>query len=140
PAAAALAAGYDVVQCPTRTTYLDHAQSDNGSEPFSFYGVATFDDVAAYDPEPADRTASGPGRVIGTHGHLWTEDMRTPREVWDMACPRLAAIADAAWTDPHQRRPQPLIRRMAPYLARLEALGVEYRPLRGPHPWQEHRN
>jgi hexosaminidase len=135
-AAEALAAGHDVVQCPTRTTYLDHAQSDLECEPPSFYGTATFNDVAAYDPDPFHAALRGPARVIGTQGHLWTEYMPTPRDVEYMAFPRLAAIAEAAWSDLDQRRELPLTHRMNSYLQRLDALSVGYRPLAGPHPWQ----
>lgn len=135
-AAAALAAGHDVVQCPTRFTYLDHAQSDQSYEPSSFYGVTTFDDVSVYDPAPNGVSFGGPGQIIGTQGHLWTEYMRTPSDVEYMAFPRLAAIAEAAWSDLDQRLESPLIERIGDYLVRLEAMGVGYRPLGGPHPWQ----
>ncbi|MFE4176731.1 beta-N-acetylhexosaminidase [Streptomyces sp. NPDC056909] len=154
-ASEALAAGHDVIQCPTRTTYLDHAQSELTSEPPSFYGVATFDDVAAYDPDPGPDSApdSGPnpasdsdggaverrGRILGTQGHLWTEYMRNPRDVEYMAFPRLAAIAEAAWSGRDRRLSSPLAGRMGGYLERLDAIGINYRPWDGPHPWQRSR-
>jgi hexosaminidase len=138
-AAEALKAGHDVVQCPTATTYLDHAQSTLTSEPPSFYGVSTFADVAAYDPDPVGAAAESSGRVLGTQGHLWTEYMRTPREVEYMAFPRLAALAEAAWSCPDQRRARPLAGRMVDYLGMLDAVGIGYRPLGGAHPWQMSR-
>jgi len=52
-----------------------------------------------------------------------------------MLFPRLSALADAVW-----RTGPPAIesfgRALEGHLQRLEALGVEYRPLAGPHPWQ----
>lgn len=138
-AAEALAKGHDVIQCPTATTYLDHAQSASDSEPMSFYGVATLADVAGYDPDPAGSPWTGGGRVIGVQGHLWTEYMPTPRAVEYMAFPRLAGIADAAWSHPEQRRERPLQGRLSAYLARLDAIGIGYRPPSGPHPWQARR-
>jgi hexosaminidase len=134
----ALTAGHDVVQCPTATTYLDHGQSDDPTEPPSLYGICTFEQCAAYDPQPPG-TYQGQGRVLGTQGHAWTENMRTPREVEYMVFPRLAAIAEAAWSGPEQRFAVRLGDRLTGYLSRLAAQGVNYRPLGGTHPWQRYR-
>ena len=75
-------------------------------------------------------------RVVGTQCQLWTEFLPTPRDVEYMAFPRVCAFAEAAWTAPARRDPADLLRRIDGHLARLDALGVEYRPPSGPHPWQ----
>lgn len=135
-AAQALTAGHDVVQCPSSLTYLDHGQSELRAEPFSFYGITPFADLINYDPSPPSLQIDGGAKVIGTQAHLWTEYMPTPRDVEYMAFPRLAAIAEAAWSSREVRIARPLSLRLDAYLARLEALGVGYRPLSGPLPWQ----
>jgi hexosaminidase len=133
----ALAAGHDVVYCPTAYTYLDHDQSQAPEEPIGFPELTTLDDVAAFDPVPSTATAKRwPGRIVGTQAHLWSEHTPTPREVEYMAFPRLGALAEAAWTDIEARSRSPFCERLAGYLARLDALSVEYRPLDGPLPWQ----
>lgn len=132
----ALARGHDILRCPAAVTNLDHRQSAASAEPLGFPGAATsFEDVGAFDPAPEDGPASG-GTVLGTQAQLWTEHMPTPRHVEYMAFPRLGALAEAAWTPVRTRRGHPWADRLPGYLARLEALGVNYRPPNGPLPWQ----
>ncbi|MBV9142463.1 MAG: beta-N-acetylhexosaminidase [Pseudonocardiales bacterium] len=137
-AAMTMAAGHDVVQCPADATYLDHYQSDHPGEPVAFPKTTTLTHTAGYDPVPPELMAvQGAGVVLGTQAHLWTEHMSNPRQVEYMAFPRLAAVAEAAWTGMDRRREHPLDARLLGYLSRLDALGVEYRPPTGPLPWQE---
>jgi hexosaminidase len=62
------------------------------------------------------------------------------REVDYHAFPRLAAFAEVAWSrlplEPAERDWAGFEARMAGHRARLDALGVEYRPETGPKPWQ----
>jgi hexosaminidase len=52
-----------------------------------------------------------------------------------MAYPRLCAIAEALWSPVEDRDFDDFTARLGPHLARLDALGVNYRPLTGPRPW-----
>ncbi|WP_254878845.1 beta-N-acetylhexosaminidase [Streptomyces sp. NA04227] len=76
------------------------------------------------------------GRVLGVQAQLWSEYLPTPAAVDYAAFPRLGAFAEAAWTGTDRRAAEPLAARMPGYLALLDALGVRYRPLEGPAPWQ----
>jgi hexosaminidase len=53
-----------------------------------------------------------------------------------LAFPRLCAVAEALWASP-ERDFADFEKRLRPHLARLDALGVEYRPADGPRPWQQ---
>jgi hexosaminidase len=53
-----------------------------------------------------------------------------------MALPRAAALAEVTWSQA-ARSYGDFTRRLERHLGRLDALGVNYRPLSGPHPWQE---
>ncbi|ACQ79552.1 Beta-N-acetylhexosaminidase [Beutenbergia cavernae DSM 12333] len=132
---AGLAAGHDVVMCPKHVTYLDYASSSGEDEPLAPRRTITLEDIAAWEPEPPG-SADLPGRILGVQGQLWTEYMPTPRDVEYMAFPRLAALAEAGWTSAKRREAADLLDRMPGHLRRLDALGVNYRPLAGPHPWQ----
>jgi hexosaminidase len=68
--------------------------------------------------------------VIGAQANLWTEHMESARRVDYMAFPRLAAFAEAVW-----HRGDGFPARLSGHLERLAALGVNYRPLSGPRPW-----
>jgi hexosaminidase len=65
---------------------------------------------------------------------VWTEHLESARRVDYMAFPRLCAFAEAVWGAAPRGFPD-FGDRLGPHLARLDALGVNYRPLDGPRPW-----
>ncbi|WP_457032466.1 beta-N-acetylhexosaminidase [Kitasatospora sp. P5_F3] len=137
---AAAKAGHDVVMCPEQHVYLDHRQAAGEDEPIPVGFVRTLEDVYRFEPVPAELDAAAAARVIGTQANLWTEFMNDARDVDYRAFPRLAAFAEVAWSElprePAARDWAGFERRMTTHYARLDALGVEYRPAAGPHPWQ----
>jgi hexosaminidase len=101
--------------------------------------VRTLEDVYRFEPVPAELTEEQAAHVIGTQANAWTEVMDSPRVVDYMVFPRLAAVAEVAWSRlpaPAERDWPDFERRMRAHYARLDALGVEYRPPAGPLPWQ----
>jgi hexosaminidase len=124
-------AGHDVVATPEDVTYFDHAQSADPAEPLSIGGLTSVENVAAFAPVPADWTAAEAGRLLGAQFQLWTEYIKDARALDYMTFPRACAFAEVAWSGKPEPRPA-----LAAQLRRLDAAGVEYRPLNGPHPWQ----
>ena len=61
--------------------------------------------------------------------------MDSARIVDFFAFPRLCAVAEALWTTGERRFPE-FADRLTEHLKRLDAVGVEYRHLSGPEPWQ----
>lgn len=139
---AAARAGHDVVMCPEQEVYLDHRQSDRDDEPIPVGYVRTWEDLYAFDPLPVDAVPPGArslveSRVLGAQANLWTEHLDSPRRLDYAAFPRLAAFAEAMWTVPSAGSLEGFRARLTgAHLQRLDALGVEYRPLDGPRPWQ----
>ncbi|WP_431678834.1 beta-N-acetylhexosaminidase [Kitasatospora sp. KL5] len=137
---AAARAGHDVVMCPEQHVYLDHRQAPGEDEPVPVGYVRTLEDVYRFEPVPPELDGAAAARVIGTQANLWTEFMTSARDIDYRAFPRLAAFAEVAWSDlprePGARDWTGFERRMAAHYPRLDALGVEYRPPGGPHPWQ----
>jgi hexosaminidase len=125
----ALAAGHDVVLCPEEHVYLDHRQSDHPDEPIPVGYLRTLADVYAYEPLESPQ-------VLGAQAQLWTEHLDNPRRVDYAAFPRLAAFAEVVWSQKDRDYEEFAARLELYHLPRLDALGVEYRPLAGPHPWQ----
>jgi hexosaminidase len=102
---------------------------------------------------------------MGTQFQVWTEYIRDGRALEYMTFPRACAFAEVAWTGrpatwsggsgagesagppesadspesagPPRSAGPPLRDRLAAHARRLDAAGVEYRPLDGPRPWQE---
>ncbi|MFC7329025.1 beta-N-acetylhexosaminidase [Marinactinospora rubrisoli] len=132
---AAARAGHDVVMCPTATSYLDYRQSESDEEPIPVGTLLTVADVYAAEPVPAELAAHEAAHVLGAQVNVWTEHMDSPRTVDYMVFPRLSAFAEVAWS--HGERDYARFRpRLDAHLTRLDALGVEYRPMDGPRPWQ----
>ncbi len=138
---AAAKAGHDVVMCPQQEVYLDHVQSADPGEPVPFGWVHTLEDVYRFEPVPPALTGIPHAvHVIGTQANLWSEVTENRARVDYQVFPRLAALAEVAWSvlpPPAERDFADFARRMdGAHYARLDALGVAYRPPSGPHPWQ----
>ncbi|MFD7311227.1 beta-N-acetylhexosaminidase [Promicromonospora sp. NPDC059942] len=157
--AAALAAGHDVVMAPEQAVYLDHRAGEHPAEPIPVGFLRTIEDVYSFDPLPPALSAgyllgehaSDPqipstqreeGRLLGAQAQVWTEHLDSARRVDYATYPRLAAFAEVVWSPRGDREPgsaaskEFLDRLERHHLPRLDAYGVEYRPLAGPHPWQ----
>lgn len=134
----ALKNGYDVVMCPEHRLYLDHRQAEGDDEPIPVGFVTTLRAVYDFQPLPPGIEPDFPGRLLGAQANIWTEHLDSPRGVQYAAYPRLSAIAEVFWSDPEQRDYEDFLTRLSgAHLERLSAMGVEYRPLDGPHPWQQ---
>lgn len=136
---AAAEAGHDVVMCPEQQVYLDHRQAGGEEEPMPIGYVRSLEDVYRFEPVPPKLSQEAAARVLGAQANVWTEVMENQSRVDYQAFPRLAAFAEVVWS----RQPAPEERdfawfegRMAAHYARLDALGVDYRPPGGPLPWQ----
>ncbi|GAA3725619.1 beta-N-acetylhexosaminidase [Salinactinospora qingdaonensis] len=133
---AAARAGHTVVMCPTQTSYLDYRQSASSEEPIPVGPVLSLADVYAAEPIPTELSHEEARHVIGAQANVWTEHMDSPRTVDFMVFPRLSAFAETVWS-PRERDFTEFLPRLRSHLERLDAAGVEYRPLTGPHPWQQ---
>ncbi|MFE3264341.1 MULTISPECIES: beta-N-acetylhexosaminidase [unclassified Streptomyces] len=133
-------AGHDVVMCPEQQVYLDYRQDAGQDEPVPIAYVRTLEDVYRFEPVPSELTEAEARHVLGTQANVWTEVMEDPARVDYQVFPRLAALAEVAWSAlpaPAERDFAGFERRMAVHYGRLDALGVAYRPPGGPLPWQK---
>ncbi|PJE94042.1 beta-N-acetylhexosaminidase [Streptomyces carminius] len=135
---AAARAGHDVVMCPEQQVYLDHRQDGGPDEPVPIGYVRTLRDVYAFEPVPPELAGTAAERhVLGAQANLWTEAVEDQRRADYQAFPRLAAFAEAVWAPLGARDRADFEGRMdRTHYARLDALGVAYRPPSGPYPWQ----
>ncbi|GGN83143.1 beta-N-acetylhexosaminidase [Actinoplanes lobatus] len=134
PTSHAVRAGHQVVACPDIAVYLDYRQSDDPGEPTPVGTRLTLADVFAFDPVPDGLSESEAALVLGGQANVWTEHMESARRVDYQAFPRLCAFAETVWGPPG-RDFAGFSARLPAHLARLDALGVGYRPLTGPRPW-----
>jgi len=117
--------GHDTVLSPGPTLYFDYRQSAADGAPGRGV-VSSLEDVYRFDPTPDALTPDQARRVIGVQANLFTEHMRTEDRVEYMAFPRVAALAEVAWTA-HDRMDWDGFRaRLEPQLGRYRTLGIDY--------------
>ncbi len=132
-----VARGLDVIACPTYHSYFDYRQSESPDEPVPVGVPVTLEQVYAFNPIPAGEPLKPwRGKVIGGQANLWSEFMNTSRSLDFAAFPRAAALAEVLWSGPGGDF-EDFMGRLPALLERLDVLGVEYRPLDGPLPWQK---
>jgi len=100
----ALSQGNDVVMATTSHTYLDYYQASaaselaKGKEHECIGGLLPLEKVYSYNPTFVAESAAQEKQILGTQAQLWTEYGKDMKKVEYMAFPRLAAIAEVAWT------------------------------------------
>jgi hexosaminidase len=116
--------GHDVVLSPGPVLYLDNLQSGRDDEPPGRMAVQTLADVYAYDPLPAGIAAAKAHHVLGPQANLWAEYMVTPAQREHALFPRIAALAEMAWS-PRAARDWPgFLVRLDPQLNRYQRQGI----------------
>ncbi|MFT4198925.1 MAG: family 20 glycosylhydrolase [Pseudoxanthomonas sp.] len=125
-AVAAARQGHDVVLAPAGWMYLNYLQSARSDEPNGHIGPLPLSRVYAFDPVPAALTAEQSQHVLGVQGALWTEYMPSAWHVDHALFPRLAAVAEVAWSAPAARGWDGFLARLPAQLQRYRALGIDY--------------
>jgi len=123
--------GHDVVMAPNSHTYFDHYQNPAGAELAKgvefecIGGFLPINKVYSFDPVlPGTLTPEEQKHVLGVQAQLWTEYMKTWDKVEYMAFPRMAALAEVAWTLPENKDYGAFTDRLGPMRARYKAAGL----------------
>ncbi len=100
----ALALGNDVVMATTSHTYFDHYQNPaaaelaKGKEYEAIGGFLPIATVYSYNPAFIAETPAQEKQILGTQAQLWSEYFKDFKKVEYFAFPRVAALAEVAWT------------------------------------------
>ncbi len=122
----AIEKGHDVVMASSPTLYLDHYQSNLHDEPPGRPDVESLKDVYDYDPVPHGATPAQTRHILGVQANLWAEYMPTFARVQHAVFPRIAALAEVAWSPVAAHDWHGFLARMPAELARYRALGIDY--------------
>jgi hexosaminidase len=124
-AIAAAKAGHDTVLSPAPDLYFDHWQSAGDLAP-GRSNTLSLEMVYAFNPIPASIPEAQRSHILGLQANLWAEFMRTDKRVEYMTFPRIAALAEVAWS-PEARIGWPdFQRRLEMQLKRYDSLGITY--------------
>jgi hexosaminidase len=133
-AAKAALQGAKVIISTASKTYLDMKYDEACPLGLKWAGFISVEDAYAW--EPATQVAGvSEADILGVEAPLWSETLRTIRDVEYMAFPRLPGIAEIGWSPAAGRSWDEYRLRLAAQGLRMEALGVNF--YRAPQvPWQ----
>ena len=135
-------AGHDVVMAPQQWLYLDWAYADDPREPLAIRPGTSVERVWSYDPVPDSIPEARRHHVLGAQCQLWTEYVPNAEHAEYLYFPRVSAFSEVVWSGPAARDLggprsfEEFESRLRRHLRRLDAIGVNYRPLEGPTPGQ----
>lgn len=122
----ALEKGYRVIMTPRRPLYADFNQDASHKYGRVWDGYNALENVYAF-PEPVLHLARGyEKQLMGLQMSLWTERIADTKRLDYMAFPRLAAVAEDAWTPETGKDFSRFMQRLPLFLDYLDGLGVYY--------------
>jgi hexosaminidase len=120
----AVAKGARVVMSVANRTYLD--MQYDPSSPIGLHWAAYIDVPDAYNWDPATVVKEIPASaILGVEAPLWSETAANMRDVEWLAFPRLAAIAEIAWSS-GERQWAEFAGRLGAQAPRWTALGINF--------------
>jgi hexosaminidase len=124
-ARAAVAQGARLIMSPADRVYLD--MKYDASTPLGQDWAGHVEVRDSYDWDPATLVdAVGEDAILGVEAPVWTETLRTMRDVETMLFPRLCAVAEVAWTPQDARDWDDFRSRVAAQAPLWDAAGVAY--------------
>jgi hexosaminidase len=117
---AAVAKGHRLILSPCSYLYIDHGnyKGQPGADWCRGEGVP-LKRVYSFDPAPFKS-------AVGIEAALWTEYVHSDAAADDHLWPRLAAVAELAWSPAGQRGYAGFVQRMGALRPQLDALGIHY--------------
>ena len=122
----AAAQGHNIIMTPAKTLYLIRYQGPQWFEPLTYFGNNTLKDVYQYEPVGEDWNDSYKNLLMGVQASMWTEFCSTPEQVMYQVFPRLAALAEVAWSPMGSKDWVGFVKRLDHYLTYLDSMGVIY--------------
>lgn len=119
--------GNQLILSPASKAYLDMKYQDNTSLGQTWAGTIDVEKAYCWNP---DTEVSGleEDAILGVEAPLWTETMRTMKDVEFMAFPRLMGIAEIGWSPESMRTWEDYRQRLAAHGQRLRWKSVNYYP------------
>jgi len=127
-AIAAAKAGHDTVLSPAPTLYLDNRQGLSAAEESGRGNLISLATVYGFDPMPPGISPQQQRHILGVQGNVWTEHLRTEARFAAAAFPRASAVAELGWSAAGPRDFGDFVRRLAPQMQRMAALGITPSP------------
>ena len=118
--------GHRFIMTPARVLYLIRYQGPQWFEPVTYFGNNTLKDVFDYEPVQKDWKPEYESLLMGVQACMWTEFCNKPEDVDYLVFPRLAALAEVAWTQPEKKDWTSFLEGMDSFNEHLAAKGIVY--------------
>lgn len=118
--------GHRFVLTPSELLSLIRYQGPQWFEPLSYFGNSTLKDVYEYEPVGEDWPLEYQALLQGIQGSMWTEFCYTPDDVTYQIFPRLAAVAEVAWSPAGAKDWKKFLRGVDSFVERLDSKGIAY--------------
>ena len=116
----AIRRGFDVIQTNSSHLYFDNQEINEEGEPRLPLEV-----TYSFEPVPEGVSEVDAKHVLGVQACLW--EIPSPELLDSATLPRMAALAEIAWTKKENKDLESFIKRLAHHYPRYEAMGVIYR-------------
>jgi hexosaminidase len=118
--------GHDVVMAPNSFVYLDYYQGPKRKEPLAIGGYLPLKTVYSFNPIPKKLDAEEAKHILGAQANLWTEFVPDLKHAEYMIFPRIAALAEAVWSQKEVRNWDDFTRRIQLFMKRYDQMGINY--------------
>jgi hexosaminidase len=101
----ALDKGFSVVICPRSPMYFDYVQDTSQvyGPDWKKFGTNSVENIYKFTVSKVPVKFPAAQQVLGIQANLWTERIHTPERLDYMLFPRIAALAEAAWTNDQEK-------------------------------------
>ena len=120
-------AGHNAIMTPTTHCYFDYYQDKPSKEPLAIGGLLPLKKVYLYEPLPKGLSAEENKRILGAQGNLWTEYIKTPKDVEYMIIPRMTALSEVVWSPRKLRNLQEFKKRLKFFKYFYDNSNINYR-------------
>ncbi|NDV81205.1 beta-N-acetylhexosaminidase [Bacteroides sp. 51] len=122
----ALEQGFRVIMTPRRPLYGDFVQYGTHTVGRTWNGYNSIEDIYRFPDPIIHFTKNYEDQIIGLQLNIWTERIAQPKRLDFMVFPRLAAVAEAAWTPARSKECSLFMQKLPVFLNYLDTLGIYY--------------
>ncbi|MDH8701215.1 hexosaminidase [Dysgonomonadaceae bacterium PH5-43] len=122
----ALKKGFKVIMTPRRPLYGDFIQHSTRKIGRVWGGFNPIEDVYNFPQPIIHLTKDYEDNIMGLQMSMWTERIGDAQRLDYMVFPRLAAVAEAAWTYPRAKNYSLFMEKLPVFLKYLDSKGVYY--------------
>ena len=118
--------GHKFIMTPARVLYLIRYQGPQWFEPRTYFGNNTLKNVYDYEPIQPEWEPEVTANLLGVQGSLWTEFTNSPEDAEYLIFPRLAAVAEIAWSGKDRKDWPGFLKRLDVLTQHYDYLGVNH--------------